>query len=323
MQDKYLNAIVVGRRALTDRITEILIAAQDGRALPPAEAGSHIELRFGGEDGRFLRHYSVVGALTAGSAPEPFWRIAVQRENRARGSAFIHGNFVVGTHLRVSRPLNAFRLMRHRPKTLLIAGGIGITPIFAMARSLDARHENFSAVYVGLERATMAYVDELETLCGDRLSVVQTEYDGIPDLKALLAKQPEGAQVYVCGPGGMIEALVAAAAELGWAPDRIRYEVFNAAHSPEDEGFEVRLKDGMTIPIGAGMTILDALEARGVETYADCRRGECGLCTTAVIACDGELDHRDHFFSDEDKAEGRQMTICCSRIRGRVLELDI
>lgn len=323
MQDKYLNAIVVGRRDLTDRIIEILIAAQDGRALPPAEAGSHIELRFGGADRRFLRHYSVVGALTAGNAPEPYWRIAVQREDRARGSAFIHGTFVVGTKLRVSRPLNAFRLMRHRPRYLLIAGGIGITPIFAMARSLDARHEPFDAVYVGLERQAMAYVDELEALCGDRLDVVETRHRGVPDLKRLLAGQPDGTQVYVCGPAGMIEALVSAAADIGWAPDRIRHEVFNAAHKPEDEGFEVHLKDGETIAVGAGMTILDALEAQGVETYADCRRGECGLCTTSVIGCDGELDHRDHFFSDEDKAEGRQMTICCSRIRGRVLELDI
>lgn len=323
MQDKYLDAVIVGRRNLTDRISEFLIGAADGRPLPPAEAGSHVELRFGGSEGRFLRHYSVVGALDAGAAPEPFWRIAVQREDRSRGSAFIHGNFEVGTRLRVSRALNAFRLIRNLPNHLLIAGGIGITPIFAMARSLGSRQETFSAVYIGQERGAMAYVGELESLCGGRLAVIETKRGGMPDLKALLAAQPEGTQVYVCGPSGMIQALVSAAEELCWDPARIRYEVFNAAHRPDDQCFEVRLKNGARVPVGAGITILDALEAAGVETYADCRRGECGLCIADVTGCDGALDHRDHFFSDEEHVAGGQMTICCSRIRGRVLELDL
>ena len=323
MQDKYLDAVIVGRRHLTDRISEFLIVAADGAALPLAEAGSHVEMRFGGAQGRFLRHYSVVGPLSPDLPPEPFWRIAVQREDRARGSAFIHDNLIVGSPVRVSRPLNAFRLSRHRPHQLLVAGGIGITPIFAMARSLLIRHEEFSAFYAGLDRTAMAYADELEALCGNRLTLHESRTAGLPNLDALLAAQPEGTQVYVCGPPAMIDALVAAGARLGWDPARIRFEVFNAAHRPEDSAFEVKLRDGATILVGAGTTILDALEAAGVETFADCRRGECGLCTTDVIGCDGALDHRDHFFSDADHEAGRQVTICCSRITGRVLELDI
>ena len=171
MQDKYLDAVIVGRRHLTDRISEFLMGAADGAALPLAEAGSHVEMRFGGAQGRFLRHYSVVGPLSPDLPPEPFWRIAVQREDRARGSAFIHDNLIVGSPVRVSRPLNAFRLSRHRPHQLLVAGGIGITPIFAMARSLLIRHEEFSAFYAGLDRTAMAYADELEALCGNRLTL--------------------------------------------------------------------------------------------------------------------------------------------------------
>lgn len=323
MQDKYLDAIILERRRLTDRVSEFLIGAADGRALPLAEAGSHIELRFGGNESRFLRHYSIVGPLKDGADSEGFWRIAVQREPRSRGSAFIHANFQPGTRLCVSRPFNAFRLSRGKPHHLLVAGGIGITPVFAMARSLKARHESFSAAYLGAARSDMAYADEMEALCGDRLTLRETARQGVPDLRALLAVQPEGTQVYVCGPSGLIDALVAAGQALGWDPGRIRYEVFNAAHRPEDETFDVRLKGGAVVRVGAGTTILDALEAAGVETYADCRRGECGLCTTVVLGYDGDLDHRDHFFSDEDRSEGRQMTICCSRIAGRVLELDI
>jgi vanillate O-demethylase ferredoxin subunit len=327
MQDKYLDAVIVTRRTLTERITEFLISAADGQALPLAEAGSHIELRFGGAEGRYLRHYSLIGPLIAPlfgqAAREPFWRIAVRREDRARGSALIHRSFQPGTRLRVSRPINAFRLARRQPHTLLVAGGIGITPILAMARSLLTRQEAFSVLYVGIGKAQMAYAEELAMMCGPRLTLVETGRQGVPDLKAVLAGQPAGSMAYVCGPSGMIDGLIGAGAALGWAPERIRFEVFNAAHRPEDQPFAVRLRDGSTVSIGAGTTILDALEGAGVETYADCRRGECGLCTTTVLGCDGTLDHRDRVLSAQDHAQNRQMTICCSRITGRLLELDL
>src|SRR5579871_1559087 len=156
MTDKYFEAVVLSRRALTDRIAEFTIGAADGSALPMAEAGSHSELRFGGDDGRFLRHYSVVGPTTSSEKAEPFWRIAVQRENRSRGSAFIHDHFRAGLALKVSRPINAFRLGRNQPHTLLSAGGIGVTPMVAMARSLLVRKAPFSFFYAGLKRAAMA-----------------------------------------------------------------------------------------------------------------------------------------------------------------------
>lgn len=323
MSDKYLDAVVLSRRPLTDRVAEFRIGAADGSRLPMAEAGSHVELRFGGEDGTFLRHYSVVGPLTLEGGQESFWRIAVQRENRSRGSAFIHNQFKAGTRLRVSRPINAFRLSRSQPHTLLVAGGIGVTPMLAMARSLRVRKAGFSMFYAGLERAAMAYVDELERLCDGRLAVHEAKHGGIPDLVKLLSGQPPGTVAYICGPPLMIEALRDAGAALGWDKDRVRFEVFNSAHKPDDEDFEVRVRSGRTIRVGAGTTILDALEAAGIDTLSDCRRGECGLCVTDVARCDGGLDHRDRFFSEEEHLTGGQITICCSRIKGRVLELAI
>ncbi len=323
MQSRYIDAVVRARRPLTDRITEFLIEAADGSRLPTGDAGSHVELRFGGAQGRFLRHYSMVGPLEVARDAEPFWRIAVQRENRSRGSAFIHDHFKPGTALRVSRPLNAFRLSRGQPHTLLVAGGIGITPILAMARSLRRRGENFTVLYAGQDRAGMAYVDELQEICGERLTVHETRQSGTPDLTGLLAKQPAGTLGYICGPGPMIEAFVAAGHALGWPPERTRFEVFNAAHQPDDDAMEIVLKSGQAVTVGAGTTILDALEAAGVETFSDCRRGECGLCATGVIATDGAIDHRDRFFSDEERVALRQMTICCSRTTGRRIELDL
>jgi vanillate O-demethylase ferredoxin subunit len=323
MSGKYFDAVVLSRRALTDRIAEFRIGAVDGKRLPMAEAGSHFELRFGGEAGHFLRHYSVVGPLNLHDEWEPFWRIAVQRENRSRGSAFIHDHFKTGTRLRISRPVNAFRLARNQPHTLLVAGGIGITPIFAMARSLRVRKANFSVFYAGRERRTMAYVENLERLCKDCLTVHEAKHSGAPDLTKLLSDQPPGTIAYVCGPGPMIEALHDAGSTLGWDRERICFEVFNAAHRPDDEDFVVRVRDGRVIKVRAGTTILDALEAAGIDTLSDCRRGECGLCTTDVVCCDGSLDHRDRFFSEQERHVGNQIAICCSRIKGQILKLGI
>ncbi|MCH7627089.1 MAG: oxidoreductase [Proteobacteria bacterium] len=323
MQDRYFDAVIMARRALTERITEFHVAAADGTPLALAEAGSHVELRFGGREGVFLRHYSLIGPVSAEGQSEPFWRIAVQREDRSRGSAFIHRAFVPGTKLRASRPVNGFRLRRSPAPSLLIAGGIGITPILSMARSLAARKQRFTAFYAGMERALMAYVDELQAFCGDGLTVWESASQGIPDLVAILSAHAPETQVYVCGPPALIEATVTAAAALGRDPDSVRFEVFNVAHRPEDQPFDVRLRDGRQVRVGAGTTILDALEAAGADTYADCRRGECGLCLTGVVGCDGALDHRDRVLGEAGHASGEQIALCCSRITGRLLDLDL
>lgn len=323
MSGKGIDAVVLARRALTERIAEFCIGRADGRPLPMAESGSHIELHFGSGEHRFVRHYSIVGPLTLSDQAESFWRIAVQRAHGARGSAFIHDNFRVGAALTVSRPINVFRLARHRANTLLVAGGIGVTPMVAMARSLRRRNVAFSMLYAGQDRSAMAYVGELESLCGDRLTVLESSRDGIPDLARLLSGQPADTVVYVCGPGAMIEALRQAASSLGWCKERVRFEVFNAAHRPDDEDFEVQLSTGRRVRVGAGMTILDALEHAGIDTLSSCRRGECGLCITEVAGCDGELDHRDRYFSDEEHRGGRQIAICCSRVKGRALALNV
>ncbi|QPF92321.1 PDR/VanB family oxidoreductase [Bradyrhizobium commune] len=323
MSGKGIDAVVLARRGLTDRIAEFWIGRADGHPLSMAESGSHIELHFGGGKHHFARHYSIVGPLTLHDAPEPFWRIAVQREDRSRGSAFIHDNFGPGTALTVSRPINAFRLARHQANRLLVAGGIGVTPMLAMARSLRMRNLDFSMFYAGQERSAMAYVGELGGLCGNRLTLHESRRDGIPGFTGLLSGQPAGTEVYVCGPGAMIEALREAASALGWRKERVRFEVFNAAHRPDDRDFEVRLSSGHRVKVGAGMTILETLELAGVDTLSSCRRGECGLCVTDVAEYDGELDHRDRYFSDEQHRGGQQIAICCSRITGRALALNI
>jgi ferredoxin-NADP reductase len=323
VQNRYFDAVVIERHALTERVVELQIGSADGRPLPMAEAGSHLELRFGGSGTAFLRHYSVVGPLGLGDAPDPFWRIAVQREDRARGSAYIHDHFRRGTPMKVSRPIGAFRLSRNLRHVLLIAGGIGITAILPMLRSLVVRRQPFDMVYVGARRPNMPYVGQVQAMGGERVRVHETAHDGRPDLDQLLADQPRGTVVYICGSGRMIDAVGEFAQARGWAPNRIRSEVFNAAHKPEDTDCTVRLATGRTVHVGAGTTILDALEAAGVDTLSDCRRGECGLCLTDVLDAHGGIDHRSVCLTAEECATNTQVAICCSRPLNTLIELDL
>jgi vanillate O-demethylase ferredoxin subunit len=158
---------------------------------------------------------------------------------------------------------------------------------------------------------------------GEHARLHEAIRDGMPDLDELLAFQPPGTVAYICGPGPMIDALRAVARGRSWADNRIRFEVFNAAHRPEDTDFAVRLKTGRIIEVGAGTTILDALEAARVDTLSDCRRGECGLCLTDVLDPHDGIDHRDSYLTDEEKAANTQLTICCSRPKGPLIDLDL
>ncbi|WP_136068583.1 PDR/VanB family oxidoreductase [Modicisalibacter radicis] len=323
MHGQHQAAVVLERQPLTERICEITLGLTDGTPLPAPRAGAHVELRFGGNDGRFLRHYSLVGPLELTSAHEPFWRIAVQRENRRRGSDYIHRHFTPGTPVLMSPALSPFRLTSDDGPVLLIAGGIGVTAILPMLRACVMRRRDVRMLYVGRSRAAMAYVEEVEALGGDAVTVHDaTSSRGRPDLKALLARQPAGTTVYVCGPPALIEGTRQAAQQLGWPAERLRHEVFNAAHKEEDQAVTVHIR-GTSVHVSPDHTLLEALEAAGVETFSDCRRGECGLCITPVRQVVGDIDHRDRFLTSDQKRSNRQIALCCSRPRSTSIELEL
>lgn len=321
---RYKNAIILERRALTERICEFTLGLADGSPLPPFRAGAHVELSFGGQDGQFLRYYSLVGSLSKSSENEPTWRIAVQREDRARGSDYIHRTFKAGTEVKISQAMSPFRLSSDDQPVLLVAGGIGITAMLPMLRSCVMRNRDARMLYVGRRRDAMAYVDEVEALGGDAVTVHDEAAMGYrPDLDQLLAQQPPETTVYVCGPPPLIEGVSQAALRLGWSSDQVRHEIFNAAHKPEDHAVTVRTVSGLEVPVSPGSTLLEALESAGVETYSDCRRGECGLCITNVRNANGTIDHRDRFLTDEQKQRHQKIAICCSRPNDDLIELDI
>ncbi len=326
MASKHIDVVVAGVRQLTPRIREFQLRATGGGVIPPYAAGAHIEVHTGNADmGLIVRHYSLIGGTVERDDPRNTYRIAVQREDRAAGSAYIHRHFEVGTRLRVSAPSNDFPLDRRDVHSLLIAGGIGITPIFSMARSLVHRHRSFSVVYAGREPGVMAYHDELLRLVGPRVRFHHSGTHGAQqlDLRALLGAQPSGTTAYVCGPGPMVAATQAAGAAIGWPADRVRSERFGTGKNSDDVAFDVELRrSGRMVRVSKDVSILDALTAAKTDVLWDCRRGECGLCPLIIIETDGPIDHRDRYLSDDEKTAGDTLCICVSRIRGKRLVLD-
>jgi vanillate O-demethylase ferredoxin subunit len=315
---------VTGVRQLTDRVLEYLLTRVDGTALPSFSAGSHVSLHtVSKERGLIVRHYSLVGGCTLDDDARNSYRIAVQREDHARGSAHIHKTLEVGSRLQIGPPTNNFPLDRRDRNVLLIAGGIGITPIFSMARSLERRRCDYRVFYAGRQAAGMAYHSELADLAGGRVEFHHSDTQGHPDIEGLLRSQPEGTRVYVCGPRSMIEATHAAAQRLRWNPDRVRSEMFTASISGDAKPFSVHLRrSNKTVEVGSDVSILDALLADGVPVLFDCRRGECGLCPLPVVSTDAGIDHHDHYLSPEEKASDESLCICVSRARGSRLVLD-
>ncbi len=304
---------VAEAKAETDLVRSLVLEAADGGPLPPFEPGAHVRVAL--PDGG-SRPYSLVD--------HPDWRdgrhyvLGVRLESpSAGGSAHMHA-LKPGDAVTVGAPTNKFPLAPGDAPVLLLAGGVGITPIFSMAARLAAEGRAFALHYFGRTKGALAFLPELEAICGDRL---HAHYDDDPatraEFAALLAENPE-ADVYVCGPAGMIDAVRAAGG------DRVRFELFAADPSAKgaDTAFEVQVgRDGQVVAVAPGQSIIDALEDAGVDLIYDCRRGDCGICQTGVL--EGIPDHRDVVLSDEEKASNKVMQICVGRAKTPRLVLDL
>lgn len=305
----------------TPLIRRLRLVAADGGALPPFRAGAHVQVRTG--EGAW-RAYSLVRleAVHDPAAPQPHYLIAVRREDDGRGgSRWMHA-VAAGDELTIRPPANQFAL-EPEPAVLLVAGGIGITPIATMAAELVAAGRPFVLHYAGRSASQLAFVDELRALCGERL-VVHADDDpaGALSVDAVLAAATPRQPIYVCGPAGLIDAVRERAARSGWPAEAVRSERFSdPGPQTGDRPFQVELRrSGRTLDVPAGRSLLEVLEQAGCDVMHDCRAGYCGLCSTAV--CAGDLDHRDTYLSEADRRSGRVIQPCVSRARG-TLVLDL
>jgi ferredoxin-NADP reductase len=325
MNPKLFDVKVVQVMQLTPRVREFLLTTVNGASLPNWTAGAHIALHLTSPTrGLVVRHYSLIGGDGLRDDPPNTYRIAVQREEHGFGSNLIHETFKAGTTLRIGPPVNSFALDREASKVLLLAGGIGITPLVPMARSLLRRKRVFQMVYSGRSVDQMAYAKNLQEMCGSVLRLQCSDTDGMLDIKNLLAQQDSDTQVYVCGPTPFINACIDAANALGWPEGRLRSEAFISSVLAGDTPFKVLLqRSEREVEVRGDESLLDALSHARAPVFWDCRKGECGLCATKVLSHDGELRHRDRYLTSEEKEQGQVMCLCVSRTSGQSLVLDL
>lgn len=310
-------------RKLTEALDVCLLelASEDGAPLPEFAPGAHVDVHLGD---RLCRQYSL---CTTHGMPRSY-QIAVLREPRSRGgSQAVHDRIGVGDVLRIGRPRNLFPLSENDQPALLFAGGIGITPILCMAEFLAARNRRFALHYCGRTAERMAFRDRLlASGFSDRVHIHTDDgpADQRLDLAALLDATPRATHLYVCGPSGFIDAVVAEANQRGWDPGCVHVERFAAdtAGQDSDTEFEVRLAStGQQFTVGADETVVEALARHGVTLETSCEQGICGTCLTQVV--DGIPDHRDCYLSDREKSLNDQFLPCCSRAKSRLLVLKI
>lgn len=308
--------------AETPQIRGLRLAHPHGGPLPSWEAGAHVKVRLPDGD---ERSYSLIDASRnqSGMTRPHAYRLGVRLEEASKGgSKFMHG-LRVGDAISVSPPSNDFPLERTNKPVMLLAGGIGVTPIISMATALVASGRDFRLIYAGRGWQQMAFLPEIEALAGPRLRVHTDDTAGVFDVRGLMASLTAGEPLYLCGPTAMLDAALACAKELSWDKGRLRFEVFAAAApATGDRAFEVVLKNsGKSYVIPAGKSILDVLIEAGEDPMHDCKRGDCGICQVGVV--EGVPDHRDYILSDAEKAAGKLMQICVSRSKSPRLVIDL
>jgi ferredoxin-NADP reductase len=301
------NAVVVAVEDVAAGIRRIVLRPELPR---PTRPGEHVDVRVLIDGAPAVRSYSVVDGTHGGGQ----LAISVFRTPASRGGSVFMHSLEPGQLLEITQPLQNFPLRVGAPSYVLLAGGIGITAIAGMAALLRRLGAEYRLVYVGRSRAAMAYLDELSALHGDRLRAHVDDEGGALDVQALVDGVAQDAELYMCGPIRLMDAVRRAWAERGLDRTGLRYETFGNSGWFEAEPFVVRIpRLGVEAVVGSDESMLEALEREGVDMMSDCRKGECGLCQVKILDRDARIDHRDVFYSDRQKEPGTAMCCCVSR----------
>lgn len=311
-----LDLLVAGRRDVAEGVVLLDLADPSGARLPAWAPGAHVDLVLSAE---LVRQYSLCGEV----ADRGTYRVGVLRESAGRGgSVAVHDGLVVGAPVHVRGPRNHFPLVAS-PRYLFVAGGIGITPLIPMLAEAEAAGAQWQLFYGGRSRTSMAFGDELTARYGQKVVLRPQDQEGLLDLPALLGSPSPDTLVYCCGPEPLLLAVEAACAS--WPAGSLHVERF----SPKAQGepvrstsFEVELAaSGRTVVVLPDQSILEAVEAAGLQVLSSCQEGTCGTCETPLL--EGQADHRDSLLTLEEQQAQDTILICVSRAACPKLVLDL
>lgn len=316
-----MNVVISAIRLVADDIISIELVRADGQLMPIFDAGSHIDIHL---PGGIIRQYSIW------NHPDETHRycIGVLKDPASRGgSKAVHEQLRVGQIVQISEPRNLFPLDLTAKRSVLFAGGIGITPILSMAQRLAQSNQDFELHYCARAAEKAAFVRKLKALpFADR---VHFHFDsGADDQKlnapAFFSQESQDSHIYVCGPTGFMDFVLGTARQHGWPESHLHKEYFAAAPTSkaDDGSFQIQIHStGQVLQVAADQTVIQVLDAAGICVPVSCEQGICGTCVTKVL--DGEPDHRDYFLSPEERAKNDQFTPCCSRAKSACLVLDL
>jgi tetrachlorobenzoquinone reductase len=298
-------------------IVSVELRSVEGEVLPPFSAGSHIELHL---PNSLVRSYSLFNSSTERHR----YLVGVLNDRHSRGgSRFVHEQLRVGSAITISKPRNNFELDETAALSVLVAGGIGVTPIVSMYNRLRTIKKPVELIYCARTRTEAAFVDELRALGGTVNTRFDDEAGSPPNLSEMLRGYAAETHFYCCGPTPMLDAFQAACNQLSY--QHVHIERFVAAEdvqATQNSGYTVELaKSNRTVAVPSGKSLLDALLEAGINSDYSCREGVCGACETAVLG--GEPDHRDSVLTERERASNKTMMLCVSGCKGSKLVLDI
>ena len=316
-----MEVLVKSKEVIANDICLFELASTDNTALPLFSAGAHIDVEM---PNGITRQYSLCNHPLENHR----YQIAVLKDPASRGgSVAMHQQINIGDHIQISEPKNLFPLSHDAKRSLLFAGGIGITPILCMAERLAHTGADFELHYCTRSPDKTAFMQRIQASAfADRVHFHFDDADTAQKLNAasVLAAPHSDTHVYVCGPGGFMEHVLETAKAQHWPAEQLHREYFSAApiSTADDDSFDVQISStGQIINVPADKTVIEALEACGIEIPFSCESGICGTCLTGVL--NGIPDHKDSFLTEEEQAENNQFTPCCSRAKSAQLILDI
>jgi len=321
---QWIETKIIDRQDVAERIMRIELQASE--PLPRFEPGAHVDVQIPQTD--LVRQYSMLNDPEQSNT----YVLAIQKELQSRGgSTALFEHAQVGQSLWISPPKNRFQLHPQAPHHILIAGGVGITPLLSMAQSLLRQQASFVLHYSTRNRARTAFYEELsQGPLAEHVRFYHDDYKGhiAFNLRMALEKIDPQSHVYVCGPATLIRAVQAGARVVGLPLEQVHYEYFSleglqpSTRPQENHPFEVVLaKSQQRVTVQPNETIVQALEKTGVSVLVSCEEGICGTCVTPVL--EGVPEHRDHYLHPEEKASNRLITPCCSRSQTPSLVLDL